>query len=289
MHKIILTFDLEYWFESLSVQKYLTGDEKDEIKNFIDKLLLLLAENKSKATFFISGEVLRQELEIIKKITEHGHEIGIHSLDHRPLQQKSPEKFDQEIKIMSEKIKNISGKMPTCHRAVNFSLDAKTSWALEVLANNGINYDSSVFPFKFKYFPIFKDSLYGLDSKQFSPYKINFKDLAKIDKNSPITEFPISIWHFGKIKLPLTGGIYIRIIPWLIFKTLLKNKLKKEMACIHCHPFDFFKNIPDIKMPKKKKFIKFYNTKNTWKKLKYILKNFDCTSIERYAHENIVN
>jgi len=42
MHQIFLTFDLEYWFESLSTQKYLHGDEQESLAFFIKKLLNLL-------------------------------------------------------------------------------------------------------------------------------------------------------------------------------------------------------------------------------------------------------
>jgi len=284
MHKIILTFDLEYWFESLSIQKYLTGSEQESLSEFIDRLLNLLKKANSTVTFFVTGKVLNKEPEIIKKIIQAGHEIAIHSLDHKPLWCKNPDQFDTEIKKMISEIKRITNQEPIGHRATSFSINQNTKWALGVLSKNKIKYDSSIFAFKFSpiLLPMFKDSLYGLKINIFSPYKIDLNNPQKKDYNSPLIEIPISIYHCNKFRLPLTGGIYIRLIPWLIFKILLKNKLEKEPACLHFHPFDFLNQAPDIKMPKFKKFIKFYNTKNTFKKLENIISNFECVSIKQY-------
>jgi len=283
MQQILLTFDLEYWFESLSIQKYLQGNEQDKIENFINNLIKLLQENNSTATFFVTEKVLNNEPELIKKINNNQHEIAIHSLDHKPLWDKNREDFDKELKILINKIEKLINKKPIGHRAVNFSLDKTTSWTLKALNNNNFKYDSSIFPFKFPSFLklIFGKNVYGNNLNLYVPYKINFKDLTE-DTNSNLRELPISIFHLGKIKLPLTGGIYVRMIPWFIFKFLLNWKLKKELACVHFHTFDFAEKKPEIKMPKIKKFIKYYNTKNSYKKLEYILKKYKCASIENY-------
>lgn len=65
-------------------------------------------------------------------------------------------------------------------------------------------------------------------------------------------------------------------------KILLKNKLSQEPACLYLHTFDFLDKVPEIKIPKFKKFIKYYNTKNTWRKLKYIISNYRCVSVKNY-------
>lgn len=282
MQPVLLTFDLEYWFESLSIQKYLTGKEDDSLANFIDKLLFLLAQTNSRATFFVTGKVLTKEPGLIKKINQAGHEVAMHSIDHRPLWDKNPQEFEIEIKTLQDKIKQITGQSPIGHRAVNFSLNSQTAWALKILAQNNFKYDSSLFPYKFS--PIllwfFKDALYGIKNRLFKPYKIDLNNFIKVDIFSPLVEFPASVFHLGGFKLPLTGGIYIRLIPWFIFKFLLKIKLKKEPACIHFHSFDFEVKESAVKMSVFKKFIKYYNTKNTWKKLEYILNKFECISIK---------
>jgi len=283
MNSIILTFDLEYWFESNSIKKYLRGDETDSLSEFINQLLKLLKAKGASATFFISGKVLSQEPQMIKKIHSFGQEIAVHSLDHQPLWLKQPDGFEQDLKTVIDQIEKIIGEKPIGHRAANFSLDQNTKWLLPILSNNNIKYDSSIFPFKFPRFlaKIYKKSLYGLKSEIFNHYKINFNDPIAKDDQSPLIELPISIFHHNNFSLPLTGGIYIRLIPWFIFKNLLKIKLNQEPACIHFHPFDFQKP-KTIKMPWLEKIIKYHNTGNTWKKLEYLLDNFECIAAENY-------
>jgi len=291
MNKIILTFDLEYWFESVSIQKHLSGQEKDNISEIIDNTIFALNNKKYSATFFVTKKIITNEPQLIKRIYKMDHEIAIHATDHIPLAQKDPRKLDIEIKEMTNLIESVTGKKPIGYRAVNFSLNNKTKWALKVLSDNNIKYDSSIFPFKLPGVLklLFKDSMYGVNCHNFVPYQINFDDVTSLDNNSTLTEIPISIFHNKLFKIPITGGIYIRLTPWFIFKKLLRNKLKSEPACLHFHPYDFLTKIPKIKMPIFKKMIKYYNTKNTLKKLDFIINNFECVSIKNYLYENTPN
>jgi len=288
MGKILLTFDLEYWTESLSVQKYIGDRKPDSIKNIIDDIMSLLAYKNYTATFFVTKKVLETEPEAIKKLFSLGNEIAIHAENHVPLWQLNGVGFNKEIKLMAKAIKNVTGKEPKGFRAVNFSLDNNTKWALDILIANGISYDSSIFPCKLPRLLTlaFKGSIYGIKSKNFSPYKICLENPTQKNRASQLTEIPISVFHNKIFRLPLTGGIYIRTIPWPLFKHFLARKLKDEPACLHFHPFDFIAKKPAIKMPVFKKVIKFYNTKNTFKKLKYITDHYQCSSIEQYLNEN---
>ncbi len=286
--KIILTFDLEYWFESLSVQKYITGKEQESLSGFIDRLLNLLKKTNSNATFFISGKILDREPELVKKVNQAGNKVAIHSSDHKPLWDKTPDQFDKEIQEMIAKIETITGQKPTGHRAVSFSLNQKTKWMLKILVKNGIKYDSSIFPFKLSpvLLPMFKNYLYGSKINNFSPYRIDLDDPHKKNANSPLVEIPVAVYHWWKFKFPLSGGIYIRLIPFWLFNLLLRKKAKKEIACLYFHPLDFLDRAPYVNMPKFKKFIKFYNTKNTFKKLEDLLEKYNSISIEQYFYEN---
>ncbi|MFA5029384.1 MAG: polysaccharide deacetylase family protein [Patescibacteria group bacterium] len=273
MNPVILTFDLEYWFESLSLQRYLKGNERENLESFTEKILPLLKNNKATATFFVTGKVIENEPNLIKKINDAGQEIGLHSLDHRPLWQKNSDNFKKEIEILVDKITALTSKRPVSHRAVNFSLDSSTFWALPVLASKGIKFDSSLFPFSLPnfIFKFFKSRNYGHKKGEINPYQIN-----------GIKEMPLAVFDGKLIRIPIAGGVYLRIIPWFVFRKLLRLKLKNNPACLYFHPFDFLGEPPDFKMPKIRKIIKYGQAQKTWKKLNYVLKNFDCLSIENY-------
>ena len=287
MNPVILTFDLEYWFESYSLKKYLKGTENDSVANFVDRAVVLLGKNGATATFFVTEKVLSREPELVKKLHLTGQEIAIHSFDHKPLWQKTPEDFTEEIKLMKEKIKALTGINPIGHRAPNFSLDYRTGWCLQILRDQKLKYDSSLFPYQLPKIinHIFKDSAYGFNSERFTPYIINQTELIKKDLTHPLIEFPLSVYHWRKFRLPLTGGIYIRLIPWIVFSYLLRKKLKRETACLHFHPFDFLAHPPNIPMPRHKKFIKFFNTNRTWQKLETLMAQYRCLSIRHYYEQ----
>ncbi|MFA6227933.1 MAG: DUF3473 domain-containing protein [Patescibacteria group bacterium] len=282
MKQLILTFDLEYWFESLSLQPHLNGSETEHLEEFVDQLIAALKSNQATATFFVTGKVIEQEPAMIKKLAVHGHEIAIHSFDHRPLWVKNYQNFDQEIKIMKEKILSLTGKAVLGHRAVNFSLtNDNQNWVIKVLEDNQLRYDSSVFPLKLPRLTslIFPNSTYGIKKAPRLPYLIN----------KHLYEFPLAVYSGSLLNWPVTGGIYIRITPWKIFKKMLTKKTTQGATTIHFHPFDFLAKPPDISMPIIKKIIKFFNTKNSWKKLIYLLNSYDCQSIEKYLYENTLD
>ncbi len=200
-HKIILTFDLEYWFESLSLQKYLIGDEKESLEGFIEEILFLLARENHSATFFVTNMVTERESELIKKIDKAGHEIAIHTPDHKLLWNKNPEQFERELQNFIVKIESLINKKPIGYRATSFSLNQQTKWMLKILIRNGIKYDSSIFPFKFcpLLLPMFKNYLYGLKGNRFSPYKIDLDNPLEINNESPLVEIPVSVYHCGSL------------------------------------------------------------------------------------------
>ena len=131
-------------------------DEKEpKVINGIGKILELLRKNDTSATFFVVGELLEFEPEILDKILENGHEIGFHTMYHTRLNDfNSKEQFSNELKKFSKLTNNKSKGF----RAPTFSLDSSTSWAVEALVENNYLYDSSVVPAK--------SSMYGHPNAQ---------------------------------------------------------------------------------------------------------------------------
>ena len=118
----ILGIDFEDWYHPELIKKYLK-DEKSEpnVIKGIDKILDLLRKNDTLATFFVVGELLEYDPEILDKILENGHEIGFHTMHHTRLHDfKSKEEFFDEL-IQFSKLTNNKSKGI---RAPTFSLDS---------------------------------------------------------------------------------------------------------------------------------------------------------------------
>lgn len=113
------------------------------------QLLDLLGESGTKATFFILGEVAKTYPELIREISDCGHELGIHGYSHTRYYNLTKEEATEEIVRAKNLVEDISGVKVIGHRAPEFSITQKTLWVMELLIDAGIKYDSSVFPANF--------------------------------------------------------------------------------------------------------------------------------------------
>ena len=181
--KIILSFDLEFWYNSKFLKKYLASDNfKDYVYESTIPLLELLKKYNIKATFFVLGKLAKNYPDLVEKIHQDDHEIASHGYSHKTLDELNKSEFEEEIAISIEILKKITGYPPKGFRAPNFSLNNKTKWALEILEKYNFKYDSSIFPFK--------TPLYGSFKAPLKIYKISKEDVYKEDENAKILEFP---------------------------------------------------------------------------------------------------
>src|SRR3989344_4855384 len=141
--KNFLTFDLEYWYDSEFV--FEKGGQ-DFILEGLEKVTKILNEYDTKATFFVTGEVLEKYPEQIKKLSEEGHEISSHSYEHKMLTKMSREEIIKNILKSKKLIKKIIGKNPYGFRAPSWSVSKKKFWVYDFLKKNGFEYSSSLFP-----------------------------------------------------------------------------------------------------------------------------------------------
>lgn len=253
MLKAILTFDLEFWYNSQFLKKYLPKQKsyfEDYIEESIRPILDLLSQYNQKATFFVLGQVAEKYPSTIKRIFALGHEIASHGYSHKPLTELRPKEFEEEITKTNQIIKKIIGQRPIGFRAPNFSLNHKTKWALKILAKYNFQYDSSI-----------------------SPWSI-----SRIS-NPLIVEIS-----------PSWGGIYFRIIPLKLYLTLVKYTSKTKLPIFYFHPYELFSSAPRIESaPWPKRKIKYARTKNALAKFEELLKKINFISIEKYLNENSLN
>tara|TARA_Y100000748_G_scaffold68494_1_gene55859 strand:+ start:329 stop:1165 length:837 start_codon:yes stop_codon:yes gene_type:complete len=278
MNKNLLGIDFEDWFHPELIKKYLK-DEKFEPKvvNGIGKILELLRKNDTNATFFIVGELLEFEPEILDKILENGHEIGFHTMHHTRLHDFNSEKqFSDELKEFAKLTSNKSKGF----RAPTFSLDSSTSWIIDSLADNNYTYDSSIVPAK--------SSMYGHPNAQENPYKISSKSIESLDKSGKLVEYPLLVTRFLGKKIPAGGGFYLRTLPLKVIKNAIKNYEKKEIpATFYIHSWELTPEfMPRMKLSKKDNFITYHNIETTYEKMDDLLTQFHFTSFSKYTNSH---
>jgi len=270
----LLGIDFEEWYHPELIQKVLTNEKRiPSVIKGIDKILDWLNHHDTYATFFVVGELLEKEPELLDKIIENGHEIGFHTMHHTRLDTINYEKrFPQEIKIFDK----LSQGKSIGFRAPTFSLNESSSWLIKILEENNYEYDSSVVPVK--------TSMYGLPNADTKPYKISSNSLEQNDPNGKITEYPLLVTKFLNKKIPAGGGFYLRTLPMKIIKNAIKNYENKDKpAVFYIHSWELTPEfMPKIKLSPKDNFITYHNINKSLSKMSEILEQFQFTSFSKY-------
>ena len=93
----------------------LTFDDGPD-KKLTPQLLDLLAKHHIKATFFVLGQLVTENPEIVARAAREGHEIGNHSWSHPNLLKMSDEAVRKQLRQTDDAIKQATGKRPTLMR-----------------------------------------------------------------------------------------------------------------------------------------------------------------------------
>ncbi len=266
--KNAISIDLEDWFCVNNFRDIIPKDDWENcelrVRESTQNILKLLNNHNVKATFFVLGWIAERVPDLIKNIHAQGHEIATHGYSHSLITEMTPEKFKEDLSKAIKITEEIVETKIIGFRAPSFTIVNKTLWALDILNDCGIKYDSSVFPITFH-------PDYGMDDVELTPFQIT----------KAIIEFPLTVAEvFGK-KIPCSGGGYFRLYPYSITKYLLKQCLKQERPIIfYCHPWEVDPDQPKMKLPLMKKFRHYVNLSKTIDKLEKLLTDFEFTTVK---------
>jgi len=263
-----LTIDFEDWFcvNNLSASiKFEDWDKcESRIENNTSRILDLLEKYNVKATFFVLGWLAERVPELIKTIEQNGHEIASHGYSHISLSKLTKSDFEVDLKRALQITEQIIQKRILGYRSPSFSITSATSWAFEILVNNGITYDSSVFPLS--YHPDY--GYRGAETIIHSPI-------------NGLLEIPLNVLNVMGLKIPFGGGGYFRLYPHFISNFMMKNHNKKGLPFVfYLHPWEIDHYQPRQNVPMTKKFRHYYNLKNTLNKFEKVLKQYSFTTIQ---------
>ena len=214
----ILTFDIEEWALEAMRKGGARPERIVEYDRMLDKLLSILNERNMHATCFCTGKMAVLYPQIVRRLFDNGHEIACHSNVHTWCNKMSVEQLAEDTHAAVDALEQCIGQKVKGYRAPAFSITEQNPYAFEILAQNGIEYDASIFPAArdFGGFPSF-----GYDT----PARVQYKGIE-------IKEFPIPLLHFGKWETAYSGGGYFRLFPyWLVRRTI--NKSNYAMTYFH--------------------------------------------------------
>ena len=206
------------------------------VEETTSRLLDLLDTHHVRATFFVLGWIAEIHPALVERISGAGHEIASHGFGHTMITEMTPEAFRQDIRKSKAILEDITGRSVKGYRAPTFSITENTSWAHDILLQEGYSYSSSVYP-------IWHDR-YGWPEFGHHPRKM------ASDGNGGLWELPMAVGTLGPFRLPFGGGGYLRSYPFCLTKALFRNRTKKDLPVIlYIHPWEIDTDHPAVQAP----------------------------------------
>jgi len=261
------TVDLEEWYQGIEIPVAEWGRFESRIHASTEALLNLLAEYGARATFFVLGYNVPWIKPLLKAIAAAGHEIGTHGLCHTFIYQQDRATFRAELLRAKAETEDVVQRPVVSHRAPYFSITRDSIWALEVVAELGFRFDSSIFPVQ--------NYRYGIPGSPRDPYFINLPGGARL------CEFPIStVKAFGRV-WPCSGGAYFRIYPYAFTRRNIRALNREGIpANFYIHPWELDSDHPRVPLPRRVSLTHYFGLENTVPRLRRLLDEFKFGTLE---------
>ena len=225
-----MTIDVEDYFHVAALSKVVNPaqwpQQPSRVVHNTHKILQLFADKKINGTFFILGWVAERYPHLVKEIAALGHEIASHGYSHQLIYGQTPALFRAETERAKSLLEDLSQAPIEGYRAASYSITDKSLWALEILAELGFTWDSSIFP-------IYHDN-YGMPNTPNQPYRIQTRT------GLALTEFPLTAARFAGLNIPVAGGGYFRQFPYALFKFLFTRASQGNRVpkVFYLHPWE---------------------------------------------------
>ena len=260
-----LSVDVEDYFQVGAFEKVIDRGAWDSIPRRVeantDRVLVLFAEAGVKATFFTLGWVAERHPALIRRIADAGHEVASHGWDHRRVFAMNAEEFRADIIRTRKVLEDASGQRIAGYRAPSFSIDARTPWAHQVLAEEGYSYSSSVAPVAHDH--------YGWRSAP----RFAWRPVA----GAALIELPVTTLEFGKRRMAAGGWGFFRLLPYQLSNLAVRRVNRDDRPAIfYFHPWEIDPGQPRVPdAPMRSNFRHYTNLEAMRPKLLRLLRAHD--------------
>ncbi len=272
----ILTVDLEDWYHVNygSASPASSTPPASHVVEHTQILLEIFRRHGWHATFFTLGVVAREHPDLIRTIAEEGHEVACHGDQHVLVPELGPVGLREDLRRAKEAIEGACGVTPEGFRAPSWSIspprwraEEAEMWPLEILAEEGFAYDSSLFPFK--------TYLYGVSGAPTRAHRV------VLPSGESIFELPAAVATLFGHRWPFGGGFYFRLLPLFLTRLLCRRYLRREAApfMYYIHPREISTHQPGLELAFRDHLIHTVNLGRNRAKLEKLLSEFTfCTA-----------
>jgi len=260
-----LTVDVEDYFNvSAFAESINQHDWKAyplRVDNNTRQLLDLFDEYKVKATFFVLGWAAEQVPGLIREIASRGHEVACHGFSHQLVYNQSPKVFREETLRSKHFLEDLVQSQVRGYRAASYSITARSLWALDILAEAGFYYDSSIFPVR--------HDRYGIPDARDVPH------MLETPAGHSLVEFPLSVAKVFNYRLPVAGGGYFRLYPYAMTRAGLRQINRRRQPFIfYLHPWEIDPDQPRISASWLSRFRHYNNLDKCEPRLRHLMTDF---------------
>lgn len=263
-----MTVDVEDYFQVSAFEKSITQSEWSKlplrVEDNTNRLLDLFAEHDVKSTFFCLGWVAEKCPTVIRRLVDEGHELASHGYDHTRLNFLDSNSFLRDVSKSKRILEDVSGCRVIGYRAPSFSINEKTQWAYEKLAELGFVYSSSTYPIA--------HDLYGVPTWPRFKYK----------RPEGIIEIPVPTLNKRGKNKGIGGGGYFRLLPYWLSKRRIARFLADENHpySFYFHPWEIDSEQPRINsISMKSRFRHYVNLRHMEGKLRELMTDFQWSTM----------
>ena len=260
-----MTVDVEDYFQVSAfdgvVPRHCWDQYESRVCANTERLLALFDDEGVQVTFFVLGWVAERFPALVRRIASQGHEVASHGYAHRLVYDLTPKAFREDVRRAKAAIESSAAAPVFGFRAPSYSVTPRSLWALDILIEEGYRYDASIFP-------IHHDR-YGIPS---SPRHAFVLERA----GGWLVELPASTVRWGVLNLPVAGGGYFRLLPyvWTRWGIARLNRVERKPAIFYLHPWEIDPHQPRIAAGCVSRFRHYRNLDKTEGRLRALLHDF---------------
>jgi polysaccharide deacetylase family protein (PEP-CTERM system associated) len=259
------TVDVEEHFQVHGFERSVSpadwGAHESRVGRNVERVLELCRAHQVRGTFFVLGWCAERAGSWLAEIGAAGHEIASHGYAHQLLYRQGPERFAEDLRRSLEVLRERTGQPIAGYRAPSYSVTRRSLWAYEVLADQGLAYDSSVYPIARR--------RYGIPDAPLRPHRV------PVAGGRSVVEFPLTALQLGPWRLPAASGAYLRLLPPAVHHAALRQCEKRGApGIVNVHPWELDPGQPRIAAPAASRFFHYTGLGRTSAVLESLFREF---------------